>query len=79
MSHRGVADGGEDVQLGQTAQRVNALQRAAKRLVEDVADPRAAAAVGRSKLGCDAGGALGEIECGQAEKVNICSLRIYMN
>lgn len=46
-AHRGVADGGEDVQLGQSAQRVDALQRAAEGLVEDVADPRAAAAVGR--------------------------------
>lgn len=79
-AHRGVADGGEDVQLGQSAQRVDALQRAAKGLVEDVADPRAAAAVEkRNGSACEAGGALREIECGQAEKVNICSQRIYMN
>lgn len=75
-SHRGVADGGEDVELGQSAQGVDALQRAAKGLVEYVADARPPAAVGRDGSGRSG---FNEIECSQAAEVNICSLRIYMN
>ena len=42
-AYGGVADGGQDVDGVQTAQRVHRLQRAAERLVEDVADPRTTA------------------------------------
>lgn len=43
--HRGIADGGENVQLGESSQRVDGLQGPPKRLVEYITDPRAAAPV----------------------------------
>lgn len=44
-TYRGVSDGREDVQLGESSQRVDGLQGSAKRLVEYVTDPSAAASV----------------------------------
>lgn len=47
--YRGVPDGGENVQLGETSQRVDGLEGSAKRLVEYVTDSCATTSVKDTK------------------------------